>query len=131
MGAVSSAARRSGTRAWWAGALVAVSCAGLWSSAQAAQHESAMAPSTCAATGLDTSNLVDWSAEISGFAVTGVELVAVPAGCEGRVAVVTVHDEDGDVLGSATGPLVAGGVVALPAHVPADGVAVVRTSILG
>ncbi|GAA3795048.1 hypothetical protein [Cellulomonas soli] len=88
--------RPSSTRVFWASSLAAVSLAGLYASARAAEQLVVAAPAGC-----DVQS-VDWSYEIgldarTGYGITGTRFVDVPDACEG-VRVQVLYRADGSIV---------------------------------
>lgn len=113
---------RHGNRRWWAGALLAIAAAGAFASASAAQQSGLGAATECAASQIGVGYEVGLGTAVPGYAVTGIRVTDFPARCAGRAVAISVHDATGAVLGTATGVLARGTVLAMPAgaSVPAS-----------
>ncbi|WP_136518476.1 hypothetical protein [Cellulomonas telluris] len=102
----------------WAAALGALGAAGLWSSAQAADHLPAADQAVCTAADVVWGYEVALGDDGSGFGVSGVRFEQVPADCDGVRAVVTYVDARGDLVHRSAVGLGAGTVHVLPDDVP-------------
>lgn len=118
-----TSAQRRVSRRWWASALLAVGAAGAFASSSfAAQPGAPSSAAGCPASLISVSYEVGIDATLGAYAVTGIRVTDFPVECAAQRVAVTVHDAAGAALGTATGELSAGSVLAMPAgsHVPAS-----------
>jgi hypothetical protein len=117
-----TSSQRRASRLWWASAFLAVGAAGAFASMSSAQAAGPGSVTPCTASQISVSYEVGIDARVGGYAVTGVRVADFPAQCAAQRVAVTVHDAAGGVLGTATGELETGAVLAMPAsaHVAAS-----------
>ncbi|MGV8977936.1 MAG: hypothetical protein ACOH17_07820 [Cellulomonas sp.] len=123
-----SAARRSNRR-WWASAFLAVAAAGAFASSSAAQAGELSSASACPASQISVGYEVGIDQALGGYAVTGIRVTDYPTPCAGQRVAVTVHDAAGTALGTATGELRTGSVLAMAAGAPVSAALAERLTI--